>query len=144
MNLLLNFGRGLIILLALIIGIVSLRYLDFKISGLLSDKGALLDSNLYLVGFYTHVIFGVIALITGPWQFISSFRNRYLVFHRNLGKIYVLACLLAGIAGFGIGFYAEGGLIGQLGFICLAILCTILAEKKLDNLTKSVQICNIL
>jgi uncharacterized membrane protein len=43
----------------------------------------------------THVIFGVIAILTGPFQFVESFRNKYLKLHRMLGKLYLASTMLA-------------------------------------------------
>lgn len=38
-----------------------------------------------------HISGGAIALLTGPWQFISAFRNRYMRAHRIIGRVYLLA-----------------------------------------------------
>jgi uncharacterized membrane protein len=43
----------------------------------------------------THVIFGVIAILTGPFQFVEPFRNKYLKLHRMLGKLYLASTMLA-------------------------------------------------
>jgi hypothetical protein len=45
-----------------------------------------------------HVAGGMIALVIGPLQFFSSLRTRYPHLHRNIGKIYLSAILLSGIA----------------------------------------------
>src|SRR5271154_2688873 len=37
-----------------------------------------------------HTLAGVLALLIGPIQFSSRFRQRYLKFHRILGRIYVI------------------------------------------------------
>jgi hypothetical protein len=42
-----------------------------------------------------HVIFGLIALITGPFQFSETLRKDNLKLHRRLGKIYIISILLA-------------------------------------------------
>jgi uncharacterized membrane protein len=46
-----------------------------------------------------HTISGVIALLAGPIQFSSRFRNRYLKFHRVLGRIYVLSVFIGAATG---------------------------------------------
>ena len=42
-----------------------------------------------------HVIFGLIALVIGPFQFSETLRKDNLKLHRRLGKIYIIAILLA-------------------------------------------------
>ena len=46
-----------------------------------------------------HVLFGTIALLSGPIQFSSRFRQRHLKFHRVLGRIYVLSVFLSAPTG---------------------------------------------
>lgn len=89
---------------------------------LLSKSETLLSNNLWNVGFYGHIIFGGIALLTGWSQFSQKLRARHLNLHRNLGKIYVSAALISGICAVYIGFYATGGWIASLGFILLGII----------------------
>lgn len=42
-----------------------------------------------------HALFGTIALLSGPLQFSARVRQRYLAFHRILGRVYVVSVLLA-------------------------------------------------
>ncbi len=42
-----------------------------------------------------HVIFGLTALVIGPFQFSETLRKNNLKLHRKLGKIYIIAILLA-------------------------------------------------
>ena len=46
----------------------------------------------WLVG---HLLGGMTALLIGPFQFSKTFRNKYLQIHRNLGKIYIIAIIIA-------------------------------------------------
>lgn len=111
----------LMALLAWIVAITSLRFLNFEIQDILSSKSnELLSSGWYLPAFYTHVSFGLLALVIGPFQFVKNFRNRYLRIHRWLGTVYIMCVLLAGLAGFLIAFRANGGIIASLGFMGLA------------------------
>lgn len=48
----------------------------------------------WLVG---HLLGGMTALLIGPFQFSSSFRNRYLKVHRTLGKIYIVAIIIGSL-----------------------------------------------
>lgn len=91
--------------------------------GLLSSKSPeLLDNLAWSIGFYTHIIAGGIALLLGWTQFSPRLRNRFLDAHRNIGKIYVLAALISGLAGLYIGFFATGGPIAAAGFVSLALV----------------------
>ena len=48
----------------------------------------------WLIG---HISGGIIALLIGPFQFWSNFRNKYLKLHRSLGKIYLISILLSAV-----------------------------------------------
>lgn len=52
------------------------------------------DFKWALIG---HVSSGLLALIIGPFQFWKTFRNKYLTFHRWLGRIYLIAILIGTI-----------------------------------------------
>ena len=91
--------------------------------GLLSTKSAeLLGKAYYQFGFYTHIMFGGIALIAGFSQFFPKLRRKQLGLHRSLGKVYVIAVMLSGISGLYIAFHATGGWMAIIGFALLAIL----------------------
>lgn len=110
--------------LAILVGLYpNLYFIVDRKFGLLSTKdAALLNNTLWNVAFYTHIILGGIALLIGWTQFSVQLRAKYLNLHRNIGKIYVLSGLLSACAGFFIAFYATGGIIASLGFLCLAII----------------------
>ena len=46
-----------------------------------------------------HVLFGTVALLSGPLQFSSRFRQRHLEIHRVLGRVYVLSVFLSAPTG---------------------------------------------
>jgi uncharacterized membrane protein len=46
-----------------------------------------------------HALFAVIALLAGPMQFSSRLRQRYLKFHRVLGRIYVISVFVGALTG---------------------------------------------
>lgn len=71
---------------------------------------------------YAHIAGGGLALATGPFQFSSWLRARWLSLHRLLGRVYLLSILASGIGGFVIAFVSQGGVPAHLGFGCLAIL----------------------
>jgi uncharacterized membrane protein len=91
--------------------------------GLLSNKSdALLGDAFWNVGFYTHIIFGGLALLVGWTQFSPRLRRNRLSLHRSIGKIYVVSALLSGLAGIGIGTQATGGWTAALGFMSLGVV----------------------
>jgi uncharacterized membrane protein len=70
----------------------------------------------------THMIAAPIALLVGPFQFLAKVRARRPALHRWMGRIYVVACLAAGMAGLATAPFASGGPVAGLGFGILAIL----------------------
>lgn len=42
-----------------------------------------------------HIIFGMIAILLGPFQFFPAIRNNYIYLHRFTGRTYLLAVLIA-------------------------------------------------
>lgn len=48
--------------------------------------------------FVSHLITAVIPLITGPFQFWTWFRKHHIKWHRLLGKVYIIGCLLGGLS----------------------------------------------
>jgi hypothetical protein len=113
----------LLVFLAVLIGLYPGIYfvVDRKF-GLLSSKTEFLLGNIFWnIGFYTHILLGGLALLTGWVQFSASLRNKYLHLHRLMGKFYVVAVLLSSLAGIGIGLFATGGPIAAMGFVFLGI-----------------------
>ena len=114
----------LFVALAIIIGLYPSIYLlidrDF---GLLSSKPPeLLTNTIWNIGFYTHIILGGVALLIGWIQFSSKIRIKKMLLHKQIGKIYLIAVIFGSLAGIYIGFYATGGMVSSLGFICLGIV----------------------
>jgi uncharacterized membrane protein len=114
----------LFVALAIIIGLYpSIYFLIDRKFGLLSSKTTeLLTNPFWNIGFYTHIILGGISLLVGWTQFSSKIRIRNLTLHKKIGKIYIISVILSSIAGIYIGFFATGGLLCALGFICLGII----------------------
>src|ERR1700721_3027895 len=46
-----------------------------------------------------HTLCGMIALLSGPIQFSSRLRQRHLIFHRVLGRIYVISVFIGALTG---------------------------------------------
>jgi hypothetical protein len=84
-------------------------------------------------GIYPHAFFGAVALLLGPWQFRRNVLAKHRAAHRLMGQTYVVACLLAGLAGFYMSFYAGTGLIPKFGFGCLAIVLMVCTYRAYDR-----------
>lgn len=113
----------LVAVLALLIGLYPAAYVltDMK-QGLLGSKpAALLANPFWQVGFYTHISFGGVSLLIGWLQFNKRLLHRQPLWHRRIGKAYVVSVLLSAAAGIGIGFFATGGLIPATGFVSLGV-----------------------
>ena len=74
----------------------------------------------YLTTLRLHIIGGMGALLTGPWQFSPRLRSRALNVHRWIGRGYLLSVLLGSVAGFAMATVSKAGLPAHLGFGALA------------------------
>jgi Predicted membrane protein (DUF2306) len=70
----------------------------------------------------THMLIAPIALFLGPFQFYTKLRAKCPLVHQWSGRVYVTACVVAGVAGLATSPYASGGPIAGLGFGILAVL----------------------
>lgn len=68
-----------------------------------------------------HVAGAATALLIGPLQFLSTVRSRFPALHRSIGRIYAVACLVGGAAGFVLALGTSTGPITNVGFGGLAI-----------------------
>jgi uncharacterized membrane protein len=62
------------------------------------------------------------ALLLGPTQFVYAIRGRWPVAHRWMGRVYVVACLLGGVAGVILASGVSTGPIAAAGFATLGLL----------------------
>jgi len=128
-----------VLMVIVIVGILGTasRYLSLEVTGLLQTKDdELLANPIYLAGFFGHVIFGMLALLLGPAQFLKGLRRKTPKLHRWVGRIYIFACFGGGLTGFYIAFYATTGIIAQLGFTGLAIAWLYTTSKALLAIRK--------
>lgn len=120
-----TFWKPVMAVLAIFIslyGLIQYFVLDPKKAGLVMLH--ILDGisyNPWIVFLYFHIAGGVIALALGPIQFSKKLQARKKV-HRLIGKIYVLSILIGGLSGYYVSATALGGIISQIGFICLDTL----------------------
>jgi uncharacterized membrane protein len=70
-----------------------------------------------------HTLCGLIALLAGPAQFSSRFRQRHLKFHRVLGRIYVISVFIGALSGIALAA-GRPGLPGTSMQAAAWIVCT--------------------
>lgn len=114
----------IVCLFALMIGAYPLIYVfvEHKHTFLSSKIPEVLHNMTWRVAFFSHIIFGGLALFIGWRQFGNKFRNKRPAVHKAIGKIYFYSVIISSISAIYLGFYANGGLISSLGFICLGAI----------------------
>lgn len=114
----------LMAILAMILFIITASYLSFRPNvNFLLVKQDIVNDSIWRPTFYIHVISGMLVILVGPFQFLESFRNKYLSWHKLGGKIYAYSILLlAAPTGLIMAFYAEGGLWSTVAFSIMSIL----------------------
>jgi uncharacterized membrane protein len=68
-----------------------------------------------------HFLGGAVALLTGALQVNSRLRVRYLEWHRWTGRVYLIAVMVGGFAGFLLALDSSAGPVAQGGFALLAV-----------------------
>lgn len=70
---------------------------------------------------WAHTLGGAIAVLIGPWQFLSRLRTQWRRVHVWMGRIYLLAVLSGALGGLYFAPSSVGGQPGVVGFSLLAI-----------------------
>ena len=119
MKILKRAAYGIFYILTLSISVYAILFLtiDWLGSQYLKQKFSLAP-----IAMYSHIIGGSIALLTGAFQLNSLFRSKFLVAHKILGRVYVVAILFSGIAGLFMATRSMGGTVAHFGFGTGAIL----------------------
>ncbi len=125
------FGRWIVLISSLgfvLYGLVAYAVLEPQESlhpSLLAPR----DEAMTRVG--VHVVFGALALLAGPWQFIPELRQRRPRLHRGLGYVYFASVLVSGVAGLLTSAIAYGGLVAVTGFGSLSMVWLLTGAKAL-------------
>ena len=80
------------------------------------------ESLFRQVGLYVHIFASGIALVLGPFQFLSGLRTRRPSLHRWMGRLYLTGILLGGLSAFIIAPGIISGMVGEMGLLSLASL----------------------
>ncbi len=73
-------------------------------------------------GLQVHIAASGVAMILGAFQFLKVLRQKAPAVHRWMGRLYVTACVVGGLAGGTIALSSTAGPIAGWGFFLLAIL----------------------
>jgi uncharacterized membrane protein len=121
-----NIGWVVMMLLAVLVAALASKYL--WLSPQAAAPPPLLETVIdrHTI-FLFHIAGGLIALVTGAWNFLERSRERFLNLHRWLGRVYLVSVLSSSIAGFSLSFTAQGGLTARIGFGMLAFLWLVTA-----------------
>jgi uncharacterized membrane protein len=74
------------------------------------------------LGLHLHIAASAVALALGPFQFLRGIRAKIPLLHRLMGRTYVCACLVGGLAGGAIAMFSSAGPLAGAGFFSLAML----------------------
>lgn len=132
--------KKLLLLLFLLIGalsmfIMTMYYFQSVDTGILRTKPAS-RSALYLFFFYIHISGGLLGILAGPFQFISSWRKKYPRLHRWLGTAYFIGIFSSGLAGLCVAPFAMGGSVTQIGFFVLGVVWLLSTGMGLSTLLR--------
>jgi uncharacterized membrane protein len=115
-----SFGWWVMLLLAILLFLVASPYLSLNPEVFFTQQRPIYEANL--VWIIAHIAGSMIAIITGPFQFLPQLRTRWLNAHRWLGRVYLLGVVVGGIGGLYMAFFAYGGWVARVGFLLLAIV----------------------
>lgn len=115
--------------------LMSYQYFHLDDSGILKEK-VIANSSWYLITLRTHILFGLIAITAGPFQFIDRIRTQFPAWHRRLGYVYMISVFTSGISGLIIAQFAMGGPISSVGFSVLAVVWLAITYLGLDKILK--------
>lgn len=73
------------------------------------------------LGLEIHIAASGVALLLGGFQFLKALRSRVPAVHRWMGRTYIAACLVGGVAGASIALFSSSGPIAGWGFFLLAL-----------------------
>jgi hypothetical protein len=113
-------GWGAMALLSVAVAGVSSRYFlphPPEVAEMLRARVAAHDPWIYV-----HIAGGVVSLFVGAFQFSRQLRMKSLALHRWVGRIYLGAVAVGGLAAFRMALESFGGLSTHFGFGMLAVL----------------------
>ena len=96
-----------------------MRYLAFNPDTYFPEQREVYVRREFILG--VHVLSGILALATGPFQFVRKIRRRFLRLHRSLGVIYIASCTGLGLSGLVLATSSYAGWTTSLAFGLLGL-----------------------
>lgn len=116
------FGLAVVLLLSVTVAAYAWGVYGFGPGAAILDPVMRANFEAHSVGIHAHIFASALALLIGPLQFIAPLRRAWPRLHRWLGRLYLgVAVAVGGLAGLYMSVFASGGLVGKLGFACLAL-----------------------
>lgn len=109
---------ALMLLLALLVAVVSARYL---LPGMPGGAPPVMENRFADLFLPVHAGAAALALLIGPFQFWGRRDGRRAAWHRVTGAIYIAACLLGGASGLVLALGTTAGPVATAGFGLLAL-----------------------
>lgn len=116
----LRWGRGILWVLAVLVALVSWRFLVAEIE--LVMPAMLHHAQDRPLALYAHIGLAPVALALLPLQFWSRLRVRKPGLHRWLGRLYGVSILISGVAGAVLALTTAEGGIAASGFLLLSLV----------------------
>jgi len=70
---------------------------------------------------FPHVVFGIIAILIGPFQLSNKLRSKYLVLHKRGGYVYLTSIFFGSCAGIALSLTSKVNLTYKMGLFFLAV-----------------------
>lgn len=113
---------GLMAFLSVGVGLYGLAYLVLGHEAFGAEVRANgFNTTVWPYTLLVHAAFAGVALALGPFQFVRSVRAKRPKLHRWMGRTYVAACVIAGVAGGLLSPFTFAGPIAGAGFLLLAL-----------------------
>jgi uncharacterized membrane protein len=112
-------GWVIMTILSLLTIFFVVRYLAFNPDTYFPEQREVYLRREFVLG--VHVLSGMLALATGPFQFVSKIRRRFLRLHRSLGVIYIASCTGLGLSGLVLATTSYAGWTTSLAFGLLGL-----------------------
>lgn len=114
-------GWVVMMFLAVMVSLVVSRYFTLNPEVYFPEQKLVYMAHITML--ILHIAGAMLAILIGPFQFLEGVRQgRLLKIHRWLGRTYLIAVLVGGLAGLYMAPLSHGGIVSHLGFASLAIL----------------------
>jgi len=112
-------GWVIMTIVSLLTIFIVMRYLAFNPDTYFPEQREVYLRREFILG--VHVLSGMLALATGPFQFVNKIRRRFLRLHSTLGVIYIASCTGLGLSGLVLATTSYAGWTTSLAFGLLGL-----------------------